>query len=411
MEDLPTSIRLNVFTMNIWGMPLGLSKDRGLRINALADALKSKDYDIIALQEVWDIGDFNLIFSSVEKAMPYKYYFYSGLFGSGLGVISKWPIVETFYYKFPLNGYVHKLQHGDWLAGKGVALAQINVNGKLVNVFNTHLHAQYSVENDEYLSHRLSQAYEAGQLVRLTSAGFPLTLFLGDLNSKPTDVCLRLLVSLAGLHDSFLDRANEKNYGTNESARNSYSPKALLKTNPDGGRLDYILFKCDQNHEATALSYSFALPERIPGSDVSYSDHEAVEACIELRQKSIEPDGVDGGSDSTTEAILRESIDVCERGLRQVATKIKWLKVCSLLTSAIIGILVLAQIEHDDKLSSFKWFLLYSPCFIFSTFLAADYIFNRIEFQSLCSIQNAIRVLRRSMSSKLTPGEIRKKDD
>ncbi|KAF6206732.1 hypothetical protein GE061_017968 [Apolygus lucorum] len=275
---------LKVFTMNVWGIPY-VSKDKSSRMEAIAEALKSKDYDIICLQEIWDTNDYELIHSKIKTRMPYKYYYYSGFLGSGLCTFSKWPIVETFYYKFPLNGYVHKIHHGDWFAGKGVALAKLKVNDKIINVFNTHLHAQYCQENDEYLSHRLSQSYEAGQLVSLGSEGAALTLFLGDFNSKPSDICTQVLRTIPGLQDAFLHNDKECDYGTNETTRNSYTPPEVLKKNPHGGRLDYILFKSNNQHEAKSLKYDFAFPDRIPNCSMSYSDHEAIEATIVVKDK------------------------------------------------------------------------------------------------------------------------------
>lgn len=38
---------------------------------------------------------------------------YSGVFGSGLCVLSKYPIVSTLFHAWSVNGYVHRVHHGN----------------------------------------------------------------------------------------------------------------------------------------------------------------------------------------------------------------------------------------------------------------------------------------------------------
>lgn len=64
---------------------------------------------------------------------------YSGVFGSGLCVFSKHPIVTTLFHSWSVNGYVHRIQHGDWFGGKGVGLCQILMNGFPINIYIAHV--------------------------------------------------------------------------------------------------------------------------------------------------------------------------------------------------------------------------------------------------------------------------------
>lgn len=66
---------------------------------------------------------------------------FSGVFGSGLCVLSKYPIVSTLFHAWSVNGYVHRIQHGDWFGGKGVGLCQILANGYPVNIYIAHVRA------------------------------------------------------------------------------------------------------------------------------------------------------------------------------------------------------------------------------------------------------------------------------
>lgn len=48
-------------------------------------------------------------------------------------------IEDVIFHKWPLNGYVHKVQHGDWFGGKGVGLCKLNVQNYTVNIYVAHV--------------------------------------------------------------------------------------------------------------------------------------------------------------------------------------------------------------------------------------------------------------------------------
>lgn len=64
---------------------------------------------------------------------------FSGVAGSGLCILSKHPIISAFFHSWSVNGYVHRIQHGDWFGGKGVGLCKIKINDHLVNVYTAHV--------------------------------------------------------------------------------------------------------------------------------------------------------------------------------------------------------------------------------------------------------------------------------
>ena len=67
-------------------------------------------------------------------------------------ILSKWPIVETNFRQFSMNGFKHEIWYGDALAGSGIGMAKVKIGQDLdafwVNVFVSHYHAEY----DRYLS-------------------------------------------------------------------------------------------------------------------------------------------------------------------------------------------------------------------------------------------------------------------
>lgn len=59
--------------------------------------------------------------------------------GSGVCILSRHPIEETFFHQWSVNGYIHKLHHGDWFGGKGVGLCKLKINNFNINVYSAHV--------------------------------------------------------------------------------------------------------------------------------------------------------------------------------------------------------------------------------------------------------------------------------
>lgn len=68
-----------------------------------------------------------------------KFEIYSGVFGSGICIFSRYTIENVFFHQWPLNGYVHKLHHGDWFGGKGIGLCRVKCKGININIYSAHV--------------------------------------------------------------------------------------------------------------------------------------------------------------------------------------------------------------------------------------------------------------------------------
>lgn len=44
------------------------------------------------------------------------------------------------FHKWSLNGYVHKISHGDWFGGKGVGLCIVRVKDINLHVYIAHVY-------------------------------------------------------------------------------------------------------------------------------------------------------------------------------------------------------------------------------------------------------------------------------
>ncbi len=161
------------------------------KINKLLKIIHN--YDIVVFQEILCFNTRKYLLSKTE--FKYYHYFSHGpgcLFinnysGTGMFVLSKYPIVGTMYKRYSINGKPHKILHSDYMIDKGIGLCYIKVNNKIINLYITHLHANYSDtwetlnNKDEYKYHRLAQLFELSQFIKATMNG-NLNILCGDLN-------------------------------------------------------------------------------------------------------------------------------------------------------------------------------------------------------------------------------------
>ncbi|GFR41930.1 hypothetical protein Agub_g2723, partial [Astrephomene gubernaculifera] len=159
---------LQVLTLNVWGLWL-VSKKRYNRILHLAeflanDAPQKHNLDVVLLQEVWVDHDAQILISAARVGgLPYAVHFRSGVFGSGLLTLSRYPIIDTMFHQYSCAGDPLALSCGDFLAAKGVGWVRLRgPGGRLVDVFNTHLHANYSHKYDKRGAGTAAAAAAAG---------------------------------------------------------------------------------------------------------------------------------------------------------------------------------------------------------------------------------------------------------
>ncbi|KAL4947953.1 Endonuclease/exonuclease/phosphatase [Aspergillus filifer] len=205
----PTEV--NILTLNCWGIPC-VSPEYSRRLAEIGRHIAQADPEphIVGLQECFSRNDFERIWQETRQILPYAKHYSAGPFGTGLAILSRWPIEETSMIRYPLNGYPSAFYHGDWYVGKGVACATIRygeASDNVISVLNTHMHAYYSTKND-YLCHRVSQAWEFAKLLQAASQrhrGRALVIGLGDLNAEPHSLPWRILKHRAPeIYDTWL---------------------------------------------------------------------------------------------------------------------------------------------------------------------------------------------------------------
>ncbi|CAO1619641.1 unnamed protein product [Sympodiomycopsis kandeliae] len=306
----PTS--LSVLTLNVWGLKY-ISKLRQFRINHIAQELLKGSWDIVALQELWcETEDWQrMVRTKLSQKYPYHKFFLSGAFGSGLVILSRYPIVDTFTQPYILNGLPIHVGHGDWFVGKGAGCASIDIGGgTIVDVWNTHTVAAGGEDGPEKArAHRICQAWQLSKMIQNSADKSRHVIALGDFNSTPPSLSISLLRHLAGLEDAFLathpslpPHATSLPHGhtndvhrsvtdlgvTCDSPLNSWTrgkkldPRALAG---NGKRLDYIFYRGPSTTTADKLratSCNVCFTDPIPGTDISYTDHFGLESVFSL---------------------------------------------------------------------------------------------------------------------------------
>lgn len=84
--------------------------------------------------------DFDYIKAKVASTLPFTKYFQSGTLGSGLAILSRFPILSSSYIKFTLAGRPLKVLQGDFYVGKGCGSVCIDhPEIGLMDIYTTHV--------------------------------------------------------------------------------------------------------------------------------------------------------------------------------------------------------------------------------------------------------------------------------
>ncbi|KAI9686363.1 MAG: phospholipase C type enzyme [Bathelium mastoideum] len=248
-SESPSTI--HVFSLNCWGLKY-ISKHRRARLTEIGKRLAALDPlpDIVGLQECWTQADFASIRALTLHFLPFGKFYYSGVFGGGLAILSKWPIEESNMVRYPLNGRPGAWPiRGDWFVGKGVACARIrygNAPKDVAEVFCTHLHAPYEPEDrDSYLCHRTAQAWEIARLMRHATERGHLVIGLGDFNMRPKSLAHQLIETHGRVKDVWREIHPDSSLGSTEDElerkRGRPMPTADFNVTENGATCDSVL--------------------------------------------------------------------------------------------------------------------------------------------------------------------------
>jgi len=255
-----------------------LEENQEEKIKIIANTIKEKNYDVIALQEVNQYIISNLAFDNVKEdnfalvllkeleklgCKEYKMIWeFSHIaydrFEEGVSIITKHEIIEKGIYSFFLSDSIDRRF---WKTRK-VAGASIKIDDEIIDFYSCHL--GWWNDTEEPFNRQVDKLIKGAQSDRLT-------FFMGDFNNNAYvrgegyDYLME-----KGLKDTFIMAREKDNSITVEGKIAGWdSNKTVL-------RLDLILANKDIDVEYSKVIFN--------GKNVSeVSDHYGVEACIRLR--------------------------------------------------------------------------------------------------------------------------------
>ena len=195
---LTDSLTLKVITFNIQDLAL-VSEERPRRMRGIGAALLVLDPDIVGFQESFIEADREILLAELAHTrLQHHQYYPSATGGSGLLISSVFPIKEVYFHRYTVSNPAYKIWEGDWWAGKGVALARLELpEGGSFDIYNTHAQAGYG--NPDYDIVRTQQMAELAAFVTASQCTTTPTFVVGDMNCRPGDADFETAVKGAGL--------------------------------------------------------------------------------------------------------------------------------------------------------------------------------------------------------------------
>ena len=225
-------------------------------MEAIVQTLAPLQPDLIGFQEAFHEKDRAILAKGLKSiGLEYSHYFSSGLVGSGLYIVSRYPIEATFFHRFTVGGKWYKPWHGDWWAGKGIAMVRVKLpQGGYLHFYDTHGHANYG--GHEYDKVVASNLEECAAFIRKSSVDGIPTIVTGDFNCTVT---------------------SSQFSGMREKGQ-------LVRAMKADSRIDHILTRQDESIRWKVLS---TVPVQgkaaVAGKDVSLSDHPGYLSALSLR--------------------------------------------------------------------------------------------------------------------------------
>lgn len=266
------SDELRILTYNVWGLPGPLVKNRKERFERLGSQLNA--YDVVTLQETFS-NDIEVL--SKTTGFPYHERYNNSSFyrlGSGLYVLSKYPILKTDYMAFD------RCTVADCLARKGVLMTRID-HPKIgpIDLYTTHYQAEdlekaqkIRIEEDNLILQELMHRNRSNNPVIVT----------GDFNSVPDGPEYEDLMSRLPLVDSFR-QIHPQDPGYTSSADNPYKAGQADKVSE---RIDYIFYLPKEGVKYQVLDSQVTLNQAVDGYVLS--DHYGVSARLRIQTQQAQ---------------------------------------------------------------------------------------------------------------------------
>ena len=264
----PASAAFKVLSFNVAGVPV-THGNIARRFKTIAEGLVRSDYDLVGIQEAWFDKD-ALILSNGAGFPHYVRFPRTGNYlGTGLALLSRFPVEKSAQIIFTTRPSFFRIYNGEFVANKGALWARVDTPRGPLDVYDTHLVADYPSIN--YPTLRLTQIFELTEFILLHSPDSPFVL-MGDINSGPGMPGYRLLMALLGLQDVCAD-----------------DPQACLSQGRKT-RIDHVFLPQGPTTKKAKLDFFGPISGSTP--PLMYSDHDgvAVEIGWEALRLRLSPD-------------------------------------------------------------------------------------------------------------------------
>jgi endonuclease/exonuclease/phosphatase family metal-dependent hydrolase len=300
---------MRIATFNAWGLPKPFADDLSTRIREIGRRLAHLELDAIAFQEVWtEYGQERLRLAGAAAGLVHAWHGDSGLRGSGLLALSRFPIEGVRFEPYALHG-VPSL--GDYYGGKGFAELRLVTPSGLFTLVDTHLLARYTSDvPHEYRGQRVGQIIELAS--GLAEVHTPL-LVAGDFNLNPTHEEYGVLLGLTGARDGVAE------VGAQVPTVYRGNPYRAHSSKPDH-RIDYLLVRSGTEAGLRVHSVERCFDDlfRHHDHDITYSDHAGLVIDAEIVPGAGSPlPAVDPSAVATAARLLGEGRSLARSSRRE----------------------------------------------------------------------------------------------
>lgn len=260
---------LKVLTWNVFMLPKPIKfSHQNERTSFIVDHIAKSDYDVVFLQEAF-MGSFHRkLRQKTSDVFPFQYYLGKKLisptiFGSGVYVLSKYPIVET------KRTYFKNCAVADCFASKGALFVTIQLpSGKKINFISTHMQAGQFPKRSRI---RMKQLHQIRELIDQHHADEIPIVLLGDMNIDAKHEDFSKALEMLDMESLPLEGDLDVTSGF---------PTVCYKTILDGTKwVDHILTGKSQAIRVTDKK-ALALTRDIQNRQCPLSDHHAVQAVL-----------------------------------------------------------------------------------------------------------------------------------
>lgn len=260
---------VTVLSWNVFLRPAILKDDQMHRVDSIAAFLDTSDADVLVLQEVFHRRARKRLCSILDSTYTYKTARGPVSFWgvpSGVLVFSKYPITEHRFKPFK------RATGSDRMARKSVVRTEIEVNGKPLEIYGTHMQAGGGGKRKRIRQNQLN----AIQTFALNGNDSVPQIFAGDFNisaesSAKDSITEKLEVELPEVSGKHRFTAN---FRDQQLMSGSGSPKWI----------DFILLK--GRGSARCVYTEIKEPRmKVAGKSKRISDHNPIVSTIELNEK------------------------------------------------------------------------------------------------------------------------------